>query len=240
MKLDILDYSKGCIIGMGQVSVGHPFDTMKVIIQSGGSAKINPYQYFRGIRYPMMLSTFSNAGLFGIYTTCTKNGYSDFTSGFISGAIMSLFMNPFEFWKVQAQNNPDQYAKNKKLSFSQKFKLCYSGMRYMTPRESLGNGIYFATYATLTFDYEKEYNNIPLGINGKPLSPFLAGGLSGTTSWIFTYALDTLKTRKQANPNWTFKQCWNAGTLYKGLPVCLCRAFLANGVSFVIYDFLYK
>lgn len=236
MKIDLLDYAKGCIIGIGQVSVGHPFDTMKVIIQSGGSPKINPYQYFRGIRYPMTLSTFSNSGLFGIYSTCYNNGFSTFQSGLISGAIMSLVMNPFEFWKVQAQNNPEQYAKNKKLSFKAKFKLCYSGMRYMTPRESLGNGIYFSTYFYLT----ENKNNKVLGLEVNALSPFWAGGLAGTTSWIFTYALDTLKTRKQANPSWTFKQCWNAGPLYRGLGVCLCRAFLANGFSFVIYDWLHN
>jgi hypothetical protein len=70
------------------------------------------------------------------------------------------------------------------------------------------------------------------------LSPFIAGGLSGTASWICTYALDTAKTRKQANPTWTFEQC-TSGSVYKGLFVCLCRAFLANGVSFVLYDLLY-
>lgn len=226
MKIDLLDYAKGCIIGIGQVSIGHPFDTMKVIIQSGKSANINPYQYFRGIRYPLMLSTFSNSGLFGIYTTCYNNGLPHLQSGLIAGGIMSIFMNPFEFWKVQAQNNPILYLKNKKLSFKEKFKLSYSGMRYMTPRESIGNGIYFTTY----FNIKDKFK----------LDPFWCGGLAGTTSWICTYVLDTLKTRKQANPYWTFKQCWNAGPLYKGLGVCLCRAFLANGFTFVIYDWLYN
>lgn len=226
MKIDILDYAKGCLIGIGQVSIGHPFDTMKVIIQSGGSDKINPYQYFRGIRYPMILSTFSNSGLFGIYTTFYNNGLTHFQSGFISGSIMSIFMNPFEFWKVQAQNNPELYRQNKLLSFKQKLKLSYSGMPYMTPRESLGNGIYFWTYFNI---------RETVGLN-----PFWCGGMAGTTSWICTYVLDTLKTRKQANPSWTLNQCWLAGPLYRGLGVCLCRAFLANGFSFVIYDMLFN
>ena len=225
MKIDIQEYAKGCIIGIGQVSVGHPFDTMKVIIQSGGSSKINPYQYFRGIRYPMILSTFSNAGLFGIYSTAHKNGFNNFQSGFISGAIMSLVMNPFEFWKVQAQHNQKLYYINKQKKIINKLKLSYSGMRYMTPRESIGNAIYFSTY----FNIKEQIN----------IAPFWAGGLAGMTSWISTYALDTLKTRKQTHPEWTFKQCWNSGPLYKGLGVCLCRAFIANGISFVLYDLLY-
>jgi solute carrier family 25 carnitine/acylcarnitine transporter 20/29 len=225
MKFDILDYAKGSIIGLGQVSVGHPFDTMKVIIQSGGTGKINPYHYFRGIRYPLTLSTFSNAGLFGIYTTCHNNGLTHFQSGIISGAVMSIVMNPFEFWKVQAQNNHELYKINKKKPFMEKARLSYCGMPYMTPRESIGNGVYFWTYFNI-----KEYLE---------LSPFWAGGLAGTTSWFTTYALDTLKTRKQANPTWTLNQCWHAGPLYRGLGVCLCRAFLANGTSFVLYDWLY-
>lgn len=242
MILDILDYTKGCIIGIGQVAIGHPFDTMKVIIQNENNKTINKinnktinkinnrtfnkYQYLRGIKYPFILSTFSNAGLFGIYTTLTNNGYGKFESGFASGAIMSLVMNPFEFWKVQAQSNLNQYKINKSLSFKEKFKLSYSGMKYMTPREAIGNGLYFYSYS-----YYHDIANI---------GPFIAGGLAGSTSWIATYALDTLKTRKQANPSWTFKQCYNSGSLYKGLSVCLCRAFLVNGISFLLYDFLYN
>lgn len=235
MKYDMLDYAKGSLIGIGQVLVGHPFDTMKVIIQSNGNTNINPHQYLRGIKYPMILSTFSNAGLFGIYTTCNKNGYSHFTSGFIAGGIMSIFMNPFEFWKVQAQNNPTVYKLNKQKDILTKFKLSYCGMKYMTPRESIGNGIYFNTYAILTNKHDSV--NITKFTN-TVFSPFIAGGLSGTASWLCTYALDTAKTRKQANPTWTFEQC-ASGSVYKGLFVCLCRAFLANGVSFVLYDLLY-
>jgi hypothetical protein len=234
MKFDILDYAKGCLIGIGQISIGHPFDTMKVIIQNGGKNTIKPYQYLQGIRYPLTLSTFSNAGLFGIYSTCNKNGLNNFVSGLISGGIMSIAMNPFEFWKVQAQNNLKTYEKNKKLSFYKKIKLSYSGMIYMTPRESIGNGIYFYTYNLLN----SKNNNI-LGMEIKQFTPFWAGGCAGLTSWLCTYSLDTLKTRKQANPTWTFKQCLNHGNLYNGLTICLFRAFLANGFSFVLYDLLY-
>jgi solute carrier family 25 carnitine/acylcarnitine transporter 20/29 len=217
------DYINGSFIGVGQVFVGHPFDTMKVYVQKNNTIKnYKIINSFNGIKYPIMLSMFSNTGLFGIYSSFNQNGYSDFTSGFMSGLIMSIIMNPFEFWKVQAQTNKHQYNINKNKSFIDKIKLSYSGMIYMTPRESLGNGIYFYTYFNL-----RTY-----------LEPFISGGIAGTTSWIFTYAIDTMKTRKQINPTWTFKECYNMGPLYKGLSYCLLRAFLANGTSFVIYDYL--
>lgn len=225
MQEQILEFGKGSIIGIGQVAVGHPFDTMKVIIQSGGKTALNPHTYLRGIRYPMMLSTFSNAGLFGIFSVCNNNNINTFNSGLIAGSIMSLIMNPFEFWKVQAQHNEYQYKLNKKKSFNEKVKLSYSGMIYMTPRESIGNAIYFSTY----FNVNESMN----------LHPFISGGIAGCCSWTLTYSLDTLKTRKQSHPEWTFKQCLNYGPLYKGLLICLCRAFLANGVSFVLYDCLH-
>lgn len=221
---NIKNYINGSIVGISQVIVGHPFDTMKVYVQKNNTIKnFNIVNSFRGIRYPILLSTFSNAGLFGIYSTLYANGYSYFTSGLLSGLSMSLIMNPFEFWKVQAQINPKLYKINKKKPLYKKIKLSYSGVIYMTPREALGNAIYFSTYFNL-----REYN----------IKPFFAGGLAGTTSWILTYAIDTLKTRKQANPTWKFIECYKAGPLYRGLFFCLMRAFLANGTSFVVYDYL--
>jgi solute carrier family 25 carnitine/acylcarnitine transporter 20/29 len=224
IKENIKYYINGSLIGIGQVMVGHPFDTMKVYVQKNNTIKNYKFiNSFSGIKYPILLSTFSNAGLFGIYSTFYKNGFSHFESGFYSGLTMSVIMNPFEFWKIQAQSNQINYNINKKKPFLEKVKLSYSGMIYMTPREALGNGIYFNTY----------FNLRKFGIE-----PFIAGGLAGTTSWILTYAIDTMKTRKQANPNWTFKECYNAGPLYRGIIFCLLRAFLANGFSFVIYDYL--
>jgi solute carrier family 25 carnitine/acylcarnitine transporter 20/29 len=222
--LNFKDYLNGSLVGVGQVMVGHPFDTMKVYVQKNNTIKnYNFSNSFRGIRYPILLSTFSNAGLFGIYSTFYNKGYTYFEAGFLSGLSMSLIMNPFEFWKVQAQLNQKKYLIIKRKPFFEKVKLSYCGLIYMFPREAIGNAIYFNTYFNLKiFDIE----------------PFIAGGLAGISSWISTYAIDTLKTRKQANPSWTFKDCYNAGPIYRGISYCLLRAFLANGTSFVIYDYL--
>ena len=54
------------------------------------------------------------------------------------------------------------------------------------------------------------------------------------SSWLFTYPCDIYKTQSQAGkPIDLFNRyAWSA------LPITLARAFIVNGVSFTLYDYL--
>ena len=44
----------GCVAGICQTIVGHPFDTAKVLIQNKMNWKnLSPKEYFRGWKYPL-------------------------------------------------------------------------------------------------------------------------------------------------------------------------------------------
>ena len=71
-------------------------------------------------------------------------------------------------------------------------------------------------------------------------NPFIAGGIAGVNSWLFTYPIDTLKSRKQLYQNKTLKEMIKMGSLYNGLTITLIRAFVVNSSSFYMYDLIKK
>ena len=57
------------------------------------------------------------------------------------------------------------------------------------------------------------------------------------SSWLLTYPLDTIKTRIQSNSSKSFNRFIIMGNLFKGLNICLIRAFFVNSVGFYTYEY---
>lgn len=207
------EYVKGSLVGATQTIVGHPFDTLKTLSQTKKPISFNRSTLFRGIQYPLFVSAFSNLLCFGTYTQFYKQNNNSILSGFYSGLITALILNPFDVFKIKKQTQQPIY-----LSSS------YNGISLMIARESISTSIYFSTYYNLV----NQYNYIP----------FIAGGTAGSCSWFFTYPIDTIKTRVQGGM--TLKNAIRQSSLFSGLSYCLIRAFLCNGLSFTIYDYLNK
>lgn len=199
------DYLNGIFVGASQVLVGHPFDTIKTIYQSNGK-KIG-WNLYNGSRYQFINNSIVNSALFGINTELYELTNSYYFSGIISGFIGSFVICPLEQFKVKAQLNKTTLLP------------LFRAIRPTIYRESLACSLYFGNYHQL-----KE-----MGLNS-----FIAGAISGTSSWFFTYPFDIYKTQMQAGMevNILCKQAW------KALPLTLFRAFIVNGVSFYIYNFL--
>lgn len=240
--IHIQEMINGFIIGGAQIIVGYPFDTIKTIIQNNTLPQqpISRYNFnqlthlYRGVKYPALLSCGYNSGCFTIYTSCLDNaGLSPVLSGAIAGTIMGALSTPFEYYKVQKQTDGcrRQNIKYWNLEELQRWKPSIS---ITTVREGLATACYFGIYEWL---HDMNY-----------FSNFINGGLSGCSSWLFTYPLDTIKTRRQALTPTQCKQLksWqdlimnDMRGLYKGLGVCLARAFLVNGVTFWLYEKLHK
>lgn len=208
------EYFSGSIVGITQVSVGHPFDTIKTNLQYG-SYKVPKKELLRGIKYPLMSSILSNVIFFGNYDIFYKYTNSIVLSGALSGLTGSFILNPFEVRKVRAQSL--SISKNK-----YKLKTIYLGLNYTIARETFSNAIYFYAYHKL-HDY--------YGINA-----FLSGGFAGINSWLWSYPLDVLKTRKQLNPTKSIHELIKINNLSNGLVITLIRGFLVNASSFYMYD----
>ena len=216
-------FGYGALIGMTQTIIGHPFDTLKTIKQSNISVTkkdINFKRLFLGIKFPLTISTGFNSGIFGIHTYFLNKDMSHATSGFLAGGIMGLLSNPFEYYKINSQlNKPFNYYQ------------IWKGCGYTISRESIATSYYFSSYNY----YTNEHN----------ITPFIAGGISGCSSWLITYPIDTIKTIKQSNDNINLKQIWKIinnknFNIWNGILICQIRAFIVNGISFVLYEHLKK
>lgn len=207
------DYIIGAISGIGQVIVGHPFDTIKVRRQNfANNSSLKLSHYFRGIGYPVVASSIVNSIVFGTYYNSKQYTNNNFLSGMLSGICCSPVVYSFDIFKTKRQ-----MGKNVKFSdfyTSKGFSTCLL-------REIFAFGIYFSTY-----DYMREtlhYNSL------------ISGGVAGVLNWTFTYPLDVIRNR-QIIYNCSFKNAIYMGDMWKGYNICIVRALLVNSFGFYIFD----
>ena len=198
-----MEYFIGNTIGITNIIIGYPLDTIKVNFQKNNKMPPFNLKLYNGVRYPLYSSLILNTCVFGNYNKINNYINNKFLGGFILGGIGSIFINPFEIRKIKSQVN----YKNLKYNY-------YSGLKYTFLRESFGYGIFFSSYDLLNNRY----------------STFTAGGISGMISWLFTYPIDTIRTKKLLNKDIKIRN------LYHGISFCLFRSFLLDGISFTIFD----
>jgi solute carrier family 25 (mitochondrial carnitine/acylcarnitine transporter), member 20/29 len=227
------EYILGNIFGITQVLIGHPFDTLKTNIQNSISTRIflqKPYKLYRGFKYPFIMNSIGTSFLFGNYNYFYTKTHNNILSGILTGFISAIALTPFDYKKIQSQTDillsyNSRITKNKQ-SLIKIFKKYYNGFSYTLAREVIAIPIYFYTYEYLNEKYQ--------------INPFFAGGIAGINSWLFTYPLDTLKTRSQLYQSKTLKDIIKMGSLFNGLGITLVRAFIVNSTSFYIYELLKK
>ncbi|XP_003743595.1 mitochondrial basic amino acids transporter [Galendromus occidentalis] len=124
-----MDFVAGCIGGCAGVLVGHPFDTVKVRLQTQDPrnpvyrgtfhclrsiiAKDSVSGLFRGMSSPMVGVSVVNAIVFGVYG-CTSRQFSDqdslkthFVAGMVAGSVQSFVTSPLELVKTRLQVQAD-------------------------------------------------------------------------------------------------------------------------------------
>lgn len=217
----------GGVVGLTQNIIGHPFDTLKTLVQSGKTINkihFNPKNLYAGIGYPTAHLILTNSILFDSYNRIKTNyGVSNFTSALISGMLVSPITYIFECGKITRQTekfvNPN--APNNRFLGSY-FK---KGFLMTAVRESIGMAFYFSTYFYMRD--EMNYN------------AFISGASAGIMSWTTTYQFDVLKSR-QMSLNMSIKDAFKMGNLWKGYSYCISRAIIVNGVSLYVYDLLQR
>lgn len=120
----------------------------------------------------------------------------------LMGLYSALLVTPTDYYKIQKQ-----ITGKYKMEFPRGFNITFL-------RETIALNFYFRCYNYL----EKKVN------------VFVAGGISGSGSWLLSYCIDTIKTRIQMGE--TFKNAIKMKQFYNGLSHCLIRGFLVNAVGF--------
>ena len=213
-----MEFISGMFSGLVQNIIGHPFDTIKVLQQNGKSPFLNnSAHYYRGLQYPtimMMITQGINFDILHKSYIYTNNYY---LSGMLSGIITSPFHYFFDYYKIKKQMNKKSFSLNEIVITKGKFATFL--------REAKAMSIYYGTYYYL--------------IDKQNLSIMLAGSITGVLSWLFTYPFDVIKTR-QMTYNISFIKALKKGNLFKGINICLLRAFSVNSIAFYSYEFMIK
>jgi len=205
-------------VGISQTIIGHPFDTIKVLIQNKQKWIGLPLkQYYYGWRAPLISGAIFNCTVFPIYKYSLKYTNNNFISGMIGGIVVTPSVYFFDIFKIN-----EQVKKPINLSI---FKKPYYGSIMTFNREILAMGSYFGSY--YYFKDEKKYNIL------------LSGGLAGLTNWTLTYPLDVIRSRQIAQ-NISVKEALNQKKLWGGYSACAFRAIIVNASSFYIYEIMKK
>jgi len=222
------DFTAGTLAGISGVAVGHPFDTIKVRVQTGQFSSVtgcliqtlkneNIRGLFKGVSAPLATDAASQSMVFGIYGYMQKtfremnekNGLGTEislkqvgVSGAVAGIGCCLILSPVELIKSRLQIQLTENARYGGPIDCVKSILAEGGIR----------GIYRGLFATFVRDipgfalYFGSYEGLkrtfsPTGKSKDiPISHLLlSGGLAGSLCWTVIYPADIIKTRLQTD-----------------------------------------
>eukprot|EP00117_Sycon_ciliatum_P025815 scpid63831/ scgid21340/ Mitochondrial carnitine/acylcarnitine carrier protein CACL; CACT-like; Solute carrier family 25 member 29 len=285
------DFVAGWCGGCAGILVGHPFDTVKVRVQTqplGTQGRYNGVLHcfyktvqtegvrglFKGMLSPVVFSAGINAIVFGVTnnmnrslkktsSTFKQTGQLPlayyFLSGGVAGSLQSLVCGPSELIKTRMQVD-GQGARGKasaeyrspfhcarKVYEQRGLRGLFRGTWATCLRDAPGFGFYFVTYEALC-------RGLRPGSSFPPWVLLTAGGFAGMSAWLFTYPLDVVKSRLQAQSMDPKKQLYSGvascirrsyqeggiRVFTKGLSTTMVRAFPVNAVTFYTVEVLLK
>ena len=205
------DFFNGGVIGLVQAGIGHPFDTVKTLLQNGQSfRKLKPMEFYRGVAYPTAASLVFNATTFPMFEHLqTKTNNNAYLSGAIAGIAIAPIDYAFDIGKIRRQTLT-------------RVPLHLNGATLRCLRTIIAQSVYFGVYFDLT----------------QALGPLVAGAAAGLANWTITYPLDIVSTRQIAG-NLLIREALHGG-LWRGYLPCAMRAILVNSATFYVYEKLKK
>lgn len=229
----------GSVGGFCATIVGHPFESVKVRLQTGKTKGLFRNVY-AGVSSPIMgvtplwaIAYFGYKWGLSIQPEDTHPTIKGAVAGGISGGVSCILKTPVELVKVVAQKDHiGAGAAVKKIFSEQGLRGMYRGnlatISLMVPSQF----VFFCTYETVHHHLKESVPNLAA-------RSFLAGGLSGIVEWTTTMPMDVIKTKCQTTPGAGMLSVWKSTWktqgmrgLYAGYLPAILRAFPANGAAF--------
>ncbi|KAG6571669.1 Mitochondrial carnitine/acylcarnitine carrier-like protein, partial [Cucurbita argyrosperma subsp. sororia] len=247
------DLAAGTAGGAAQLICGHPFDTIKVKLQSQPAPLSGQLPKYSGAM-DAVRQTLASEGSRGLYKVKQQ-----VVCGAGAGAAVSLLACPTELIKcrLQAQSalaasssvgvavkygGPMDVAKH--VVQSNGVKGLFKGLAPTMAREVPGNAVVFGVYEMIKQHFAGGRDTSNLGREVL----ILAGGVSGAAFWLAVYPTDVIKSVIQVddfkNPKFSgsidaFRKIMaseGVKGLYKGFGPAIVRSAPANAACFLVYE----
>lgn len=216
----IYDFIAGYFGGVCGVIVGHPFDTVKIRLQTRGHLYRSgldafrvimrtegPRALFKGVLAPCVGVGAINAIIFGVEGEgmrylVDETPANHMIAGTIAGGVQCVVTGPMELVKTQMQVTGIGDA-SVKPSLSKTAREIYRndglkgfgrGLGTTLCRELPAFACYFGSYDALL----KITNYHPTDDHAT-VKVLVSGGLAGVNSWVLTYPVDQIKSKLQAD-----------------------------------------
>ena len=238
----IMDFIPGYLQGITRVFISHPFDYVRIYLQTNKSSSITDFfknhsykNLYRGIGIPLITVPIDRAIQFKCYEYLNRN-YNPFISGAICGLISSLFVLPSNFLCNNFILNENKKKLGKfivdEIFKKNEFKKLSYGYKPELIRSILGTSIYLGTYGNMRNKF---------GNDGK--QSIINGAIAGITVWTITYPLETLKVEQQVNNNISLKKIYNERVkkygffnLWKGILPIYIRTLPSSIIGMFVYE----
>ncbi len=208
---NLLELIHGFNAGIGQYIIAHPLDTYKTWLQVQHKEQITIRSLYRGFMYPTLFNSVISGLAFGTYSQLKKQDpkYGHIIGGIGAGIVTGILSSFIEYKKISAQ-----------LNIKTKFNI--EGFYTILMREIPACTFYYPVY-----DY----------LRSKDFGPVMAGGLAGISCWTSSYWADVLNTHvmsgstlKTVIAKLQYRDYW------RGIGVCIPRAFVINGMGYYFYE----
>lgn len=232
------DFIAGGIAGSASVVVGHPFDTIKVRLQTSSSTSIgNVSSLFRGMAAPLSTAAVVNALIFSSFGYSSRlwdqtfessrkvNGSTldlqkSFVCGGFAGLVQAVVICPMEHIKCRLQitNGPSYNGPAHVVSdilSEHGIRGLFRGWWSTFWREVPAFGMYFVTYDCVKEGINRKLRSYDPSHSHSWAASAISGGITGSFTWFIVYPLDIIKTRIQTAPIHCTKPCqskiWHVG-----------------------------
>jgi len=239
-----MDFLPGIAAGTTGVIIGHPFDAVKVRMQT--NMYKNNFEcvksiirneglkgFYKGALPALISQNLKRSIQYNVYEKILKRTDNPFLSGFMVSCIGPIIGCPASVIKIGLQTKHDEYLSHyiKKIYNTKGLRGFYKGLPIYTMKEMVHGTTYLGIYGTL----RKKY-----GVN--PLSTFLSGCVASTITWSLLFPVDMLKTTIQSHNVKNiehFRSIINSGyylKLWRGLPPALLKIAPVNGCIMISYE----
>lgn len=260
---NVKSFTAGGFGGVCAVLTGHPFDLVKVRLQTGlyNSSREcikatlrndGALGLYRGVLPPLIGVTPMFAVSFWGYdlgkrliqkSGSKQNGDSMTigqvsAAGFFSAIPTTAIAAPFERVKVMMQiqdGKSSMVAVVKKMYSEGGLASIFKGSLATLARDGPGSAVYFATYEYLKQKWSAPGQDLSIG------AITMAGGFAGVAMWTCVFPIDTVKSNLQSS-NIKLSVTQAANSIYKkggvkaffpGIGPALARSFPANAATFL-------